>query len=48
MLYVGVSCFTLPGCAVSRRYINDYNCDMFCVVNVHLDYLNYVLCVLMV
>ena len=33
-------------CAVSRRYINVCNCDMFSVVNVYLDHLK--LCVLMV
>ena len=37
MLYVRVSCFVVRGCAVSRRYINVCNCDMFSVVNVYLD-----------
>ena len=42
--------FTSPvrtecGCAVSRRYINICNCDMFSVVNVYHDHLK--LCVLM-
>ena len=35
-LYVRVNCFVVRGCAVSRRYINVYNCDMFSVVNVTL------------
>ena len=43
VLYVRVSCFVVRGCAVPRRYINVYNCDMFSVVNVYLDHLN--LCV---
>ena len=29
MLYVGVSCFIVRGCAVSRRYIDVCNYDMF-------------------
>ena len=28
-------------CAVSRRYINVCNCDIFSVVNVYLDHLNF-------
>ena len=49
VLYARVSCFVVRGCAVSRRYINVCNCDMFNVVNVYLDHLKlYVLCVLMV
>ena len=39
VLYVRLSCFVVRGCAVSRRYINACNCDMFCVVNVYLDHL---------
>ena len=46
VLYVRVSCFVVRGCAVSRKYINVCNCDMFSVVNVYLDHLK--LCVLMV
>ena len=46
VLYVCVSCFVVRGCAVSRRYIDVCYCDMFSVVNVHLDHLK--LCVLMV
>ena len=34
VLYICVSCFVLRGCAVSRRYKDVYNCDMFSVVNV--------------
>ena len=43
VLYVCVSCFVVRGCAVSRRYIDVCNCDMFNVVNVYLDHLK--LCV---
>ena len=39
VLYVRVSCSVVCGCAVSRRYINVCNCDMFSVVNVYLDHL---------
>ena len=39
VLYVRVSWFVVHGCAVSRRYINVCNCDMFSVVNVYLDHL---------
>ena len=35
VLYVRVSSFVVRGCAVSRRYINACNCDMFSVVNVY-------------
>ena len=42
VLYVRVSCFVVRGCVVSRRYINDCNCDMFSVVNVYLDHLKFV------
>ena len=38
----------MRGCAVSRRYINVCNCDMFSVVYVYLDHLKFWLCVLMV
>ena len=41
VLYVRVSCFVVHGCAVSRRYINVCNCDMFSVVNVCLDHLKF-------
>ena len=46
VLYVCVSCFVVCGCAVSRRYINDCNCDMFSGVNMYLDHMK--LCVSMV
>ena len=39
VLYVRVSCFVVRGCAVSRRYINVCNCDMFSIVNVYPDHL---------
>ena len=39
VLYVRVSCFVVRGCAVSRRYINVCNCDMFSVVKVYLYHL---------
>ena len=46
VLYVRVSCFVVCGCAVSRRYIDDCNCDMFSVVNVYLDHLKFcVVCI---
>ena len=39
VLYVRVGCFVVRGCAVSRRYINVCNCDMFSVVYVYLNHL---------
>ena len=39
VLYDRVSCFVVRGCAVSRRYINVCNCDLFSVVNVYLNHL---------
>ena len=46
VLYVRVSCFVARGWAVSRRYINVCKCDMFSVVNVHLDNLKFcVVCI---
>ena len=46
VLYVRVSCFVVRGCAVSRRYINVCNCDLFSVVNVYLDHLKFcVVCI---
>ena len=46
VLYVCVSCFVVRGCAVSRRYINVCNCDMFRVVNVYHDHLKFcVVCI---
>ena len=41
VLYVRVSCFVVRGCGVSRRYIHVCYCDMFSVVNVHLDHLKF-------
>ena len=36
----------MRGCAVSRRYIDVCNCDMFSVVNVYLDHLRFwVVCI---
>ena len=35
------SCFVVRGCAVSRRYIDVCNCDMFSVINVYLDHLKF-------
>ena len=38
--------FVVRGCAVSRRYINVCNCDMFSVCNMDLDHLKfYVVCI---
>ena len=46
VLYVRVSCFVVRGCAVSRRYINVCNCDMFSVVYMYLDHLKFcVVCI---
>ena len=42
VLYVRVSCFVVRGCAVSMRYINVCNCDMFSIVNVYLNHLKFV------
>ena len=43
---VSVSCFVVCGCAVSKRYINVCNCDMFSVVNVYFDHLKFgVVCI---
>ena len=48
ILYVRVNCFAVRGCAVSMRFINVCNCDMFSVVNVYIDHLKLCLFVLMV
>ena len=46
VLYVRVTYFVVRGCAVSRRYINVCNCDMFSVVDVYLDHLKFcVVCI---
>ena len=43
VLYVHV---VVHGCAVSSRYIDVCNCDVFSVVNVYLDHLKfYVVCI---
>ena len=41
VLNVCISCFVVRGCAVSKRYIDVFNCDMFSVVNVYLGHLNF-------
>ena len=44
--YVRVGCFVVRGCAVTRRYINICNCDMFSAVDVYLDHLKFcVVCI---
>ena len=48
VLYVRVSWFIVHGCAVSRKYINVCNCDMFSVVNLYLDHLKFCAVLLMV
>ena len=36
----------MRGCAVSRRYIDVFYCDMFSVVNVYFDHLKFcVVCI---
>ena len=46
VFYVRVSCVVVRECAVSRRYINVCNCDMFGVVNVYIDHLKFcVVCI---
>ena len=46
VLYVRVSGFVVRGCAVSRRYINVCNCDMFSVGYVYHDHLKFcVVCI---
>ena len=43
---VRVSCLVVRGSAVSRRYINVCNCDMFSVVDVYIDHLKFcVVCI---
>ena len=43
VIYVRFNCFIVRGCAVSRKYINVCNSDVFSVVNMYVDYLK--LCV---
>ena len=46
MLYGRVSCFVVHGCAVSRRYIDVCNCDIFSVVTVYHNQLKFcVVCI---
>ena len=46
VVYVRVSCFVVRGSAVSRRYINVCNCDMFSLVNVYHNHLKFcVVCI---
>ena len=46
VLYVNGNYFVVRGCAVSRRYINISNSDVFSVVNVYLDHLKFcVVCI---
>ena len=46
VLYVCVSCFVVCGCAVSGRYTNVCDSDVFSVVNVYLDHLKFcVVCI---
>ena len=45
-LYVRVNCFVVCGCAVSRRYINVCDNDVFNVGNMYLDHSKfYVVCI---
>ena len=48
VLYVRVHCFVVRRCVVSRRFINVYDCDVFSVGNMYLDFFSSILCVLMV
>ena len=46
VVYVRVSCFVVRGCAVSSRYINVCNCDMYSVVDVYHDHLKFcIMCI---
>ena len=46
VLYIRINCFVVRGCAVSRRYINVCDSDVFSVVNMYLDHLKlYVVCI---
>ena len=43
---LSVNCFVVRGCAVSRRYINVCNSDVFSVVTMYLDHLKFcVVCI---
>ena len=46
VLYVWVNCFIVRGCAVSRRYINVCDSDVFSGGNIYRDHLKfYVVCI---
>ena len=48
VLHVRIRCLVVRGCAVSRRYVDVSNCDVFTGVTVYLDHLKFcVLCVFM-
>ena len=47
VLYVLVNCFVVRGCAVSRRYINVCNSNVFSVVDMYLDHSKFrVVCII--
>ena len=48
VVYVRVNCFVVRGCAVSKRYINVCNSDVVSIVNMYLEHLSSMVCVLMV
>ena len=39
LLYVRVNCFVVRGFAITRRYINTCNSEVFSVVNMYIDHL---------
>ena len=41
VLYVRVNCVVMRGCAVSRRYINVCDSDVFSVGNMYFDHLKF-------
>ena len=46
VLFVRVNCFVVRGSAVSRRYINVCNNDVFSIVNMYVDHLKlYMVCI---
>ena len=46
VLYVRINRVVVRGCAVSRRYINVFDSDVFSVGNMYLDHLKfYVVCI---
>ena len=45
-MYVRVNCFVVRGCAVSMKYINVCNSDVFSVANMYHDHLMfYTVCI---